>query len=155
MAEAADGVIRVGRMEFRNRTWESVSEGDELPPMTFGPLTDTTMMRAASGTRDSAKHHHDRAYAKENGAPDMFVNTMWYQALLGRYVTDWGGPESFLRRLDFRMRLHCVPGDTLTVRGTVTGKREENGQKLVDLDVRIDSTRNKDSVIASMTHELI
>ena len=142
-------------VNFENTAWDSVSEGQDLPAMEFGPLTDTTLMRDASGTRDSYPIHHDREFAKKNGARDIFVNTMWYQGLLGRYVTDWGGPESFLRKLGFDMRGTNCPGDLLNVHGTITRKYEDDGKKLIDLDVRIDNQLDKDTVTARMTLELV
>ncbi len=142
-------------MEFHNTTWDSVSEGQDLPPLEFGPLTLTTLMMDASGTRDSYPIHHDPEFAKANGARDIFVNTMWYQGLLGRYATDWGGPESFLRKLGFDMRGSNCPGDLLNVHGTITRKYEENGMKLVNLDVRIDNQNDSDTVVARMTLELL
>ena len=142
-------------MEFQNRTWDSVSEGDSMPELGFGPITVTTLAMDVSGTRDLYPIHHDREFAKRNGARDIFMNTMWYQGLLGRYVTDWGGPESFLRRLGFDMRGTNCPGDTLTVRGTVTRKYVEDGKQLADLDVRIDNQDQPNTVVARMTVELI
>ena len=80
----------------------------------------TTQVMDASGTRDLYPIHHDREFAKANGARDIFLNTMWYQGLLGRFVNEWGGPESFIRKLSFDMRATNCPGDLLTVHGTVT-----------------------------------
>lgn len=139
---------------FETRSWASVSEGDALPDLEFGPITLTTMAMDVSGTRDLYPIHHDREFAKKNGARDIFVNTMWYQGLLGRYVTDWSGPESFLRKLGFDMRGTNCPGDTLTVRGTVTRKYEDGGKKLADLDVRIDNQDATDTCVARITVEL-
>ena len=142
-------------IDFQTTSWDSVSEGEELPALEFGPLTATTLMRDASGTRDSYPIHHDREFALEAGVPDIFVNTQWYQGLLGRYATDWGGPESFLRKLGFDMRAPNHPGDLLNVHGTVTRKYDDDGKKLVDLDVRIDNQRESDTVVARMTLELV
>ena len=142
-------------INFKNTTWESVSEGQELPVLEFGPLTATNLLFDASGTRDSYPIHHDRDFARANGVPDIFVNTQWYQGLLGRYATDWGGPESFLRSLSFDMRAPNHPGDLLNVHGSITRKYEQDGQKRVDLDVRIDNEGGTDTVVARMTLELI
>jgi acyl dehydratase len=140
---------------FEDREWDDVAEGTKLPPLEFGPITMTTQVMDASGTRDLYPIHHDREFAKANGARDIFLNTMWYQGLLGRYVNEWGGPESFVRRLSFDMRSTNCPGDTLTVRGEVTKKYEQDGQKLVDLDVRIDNQNESDTVTARIALELL
>ncbi len=140
---------------FEDRDWDTVSEGARLQPLEFGPITMTTQVMDASGTRDLYPIHHDREFAKANGARDIFLNTMWYQGLLGRFVNEWGGPESFIRKLSFDMRDTNCPGDTLTVRGSVTRKYEQDGQKLVDLDVRIDNQNASDTVTARITLELV
>ena len=140
---------------FEDREWDGVAEGASLPPLEFGPITMTTQVMDASCTRDLYPIHHDREFAKANGARDIFLNTMWYQGLLGRYVNEWGGPESFIRKLSFDMRATNCPGDLLTVRGTVTRKHEQDGQKLVDLDVRIDNQLQPDTVTARITLELV
>jgi acyl dehydratase len=141
--------------EFGSLSWEQVAEGEALPGLEFGPISVTTQAMDVAGTRDLYPIHHDRDFAKAAGARDIFLNTMWYQGLLGRYVTDWAGPESFLRKLGFDMRGTNCPGDTLQVRGTVTRKYEQDGQKLADLDVRIDNQLQPDTVVARITVELV
>ncbi len=140
---------------FEDRDWDTVFEGASMQPLEFGPITMTTQVMDASGTRDLYPIHHDREFAKANGARDIFLNTMWYQGLLGRFVNEWGGPESFIRKLSFDMRATNCPGDLLTVHGTVTKKYEQEGQKLVDLDVRIDNQLQPDTVTARITLELV
>lgn len=140
---------------FENRDWDTVGEGSSMPPLEFGPVTMTTQVMDASGTRDLYPIHHDRVFAKENGARDIFLNTMWYQGLLGRFVNEWGGPESFVRKLSFDMRATNCPGDTLTVHGKILKKYDQDGQKLVDLDVRIDNQDDSDTVTARITLELV
>jgi acyl dehydratase len=140
---------------FEDRDWDTVFEGASLQPLEFGPVTMTTQVMDASGTRDLYPIHHDREFAKANGARDIFLNTMWYQGLLGRFVNEWGGPESFIRKLSFDMRATNCPGDLLTVHGTVTKKYEQEGQKLVDLDIRIDNQLQPDTVTARITLELV
>lgn len=141
--------------ELNTRAWSSVNEGDAMPSLEWGTITVTTQAMDVAGTRDLYPIHHDRDFAKNNGARDIFVNTMFYQGLLGRYVTDWGGPESFPRKLGFDMRATNCPGDTLTVHGKVAKKYEDSGQKLVDLDVRVDNQSQKDTVTARITLELV
>ncbi len=155
-----------------NLSWDSVQEGDELPRLTFGPVTVTHLVKDAAGTRDlyPIHHdrefarangtrdlypiHHDREFARANGARDIFFNTMWYQGFIGRYVTtEWAGHEALVRRLAFSMRGPSCPGDVITARGTVLKKYQQDGRKLVDLDVRLDNQLAPDQVIASVTVE--
>lgn len=134
--------------------WADVSEGQALPPLTF-PVTYSTLAMDVAGTRDIYPIHHDPVFARENGAPDIFLNTMWYQGLIGRFVTEWSGPESFLRKLGISMKAHGCPGDILTVHGTLSRVYPgEGGLGLVDIAVRIDNQTQSGAVVASVTVEL-
>ena len=135
-------------------TWDDVAEGQQLPALTFD-VTYTTLAMDVSGTRDIYPIHHDPDFATSNGVSNIFLNTMWYQGLVGRFVTDWGGIDSFLRKLKIEMKINGCPGDTLRVTGTVVRKFEdEAGRKLVDLDVRIANGDKPDAVISAATVEL-
>ncbi len=119
-----------------NRPWEQVQEGEELPPLEF-PITVTRLVMAVAATRDLYPVHHDPEVARRQGARDIFANTMFFQGLIGRYLTDWGGPESFVRKLGISMRDQVYPGDTVTVEGRVTKKYQQEGMRLLDLQVTI------------------
>lgn len=139
--------------EFMTRRWDDVHEGDELGATTM----DVTMRRLitdVSGTRDPYPIHHDREFAKQNGARDIFVNTMFYEGFFGRLATDWAGPEAFLRKLRFSMNAPNCLGDTITSRGWVVRTYVEDGHKLVDLEIHLDNQLGPDATVAMLTVEL-
>jgi acyl dehydratase len=138
---------------FTTLNWDAVKEGDQMTSVSF-PLTLRNLMIDVAGTRDLYPIHHDREFAKKNGARDIFVNTMFYEGLFGRILTDWAGPESFLRRLRFAMRQPNCPGDTITSRGWVVKKYEKDGEKLLDVEVHLDNELGQDATIAQMTVQL-
>jgi hypothetical protein len=45
------------------------------------------------------------------------------------------GDDGFLRNMYVELRRFNVVGDTTWCKGRVTGKRDENGEKLVDLEI--------------------
>jgi acyl dehydratase len=130
--------------------WEAVQPGDALDPLVF-PLTYRNLIIDASGTRDLYPIHHDRDFARSQGQRDVFINTMMYEGLFGRLITDWAGPEAFLRRLKFAMRAPNCPGDTITSRAWVVAKYERDGDKLVDVEAHLDNQLEPDTTIAHMT----
>lgn len=132
---------------------ENVEAGLELPLLHFD-VSLTTLAKDVAGTRDIYPIHHDPGFAKSNGARDIFLNTMWYQGFLGRYVTDWAGSNSFVRKLGFDMRGTNCPGDHLIARGKVKRVHNEDGRTLADLDVWIDNQHQQDTVVARITVEL-
>jgi acyl dehydratase len=85
--------------------------------------------------------HFDEGFARKAGHADVFMNTGFLQAALVRVITDWMGDDGFLKRLGFEMRRQQRPGDTMACRGRVSGKREEGGEGLVDLEVWLENER--------------
>jgi acyl dehydratase len=115
-----------------SKFWEDVEAGEKLPVLEF-PITVKTLILAVCGTRDLMPYHHDPAYSKSVGNRDMFVNTMFEQALFGRYVTDFVGPESDFRETGLQMLNQLCPGDVAKIEGTITEKLEEAGEKRIKL----------------------
>src|SRR5262249_41686500 len=93
--------------------------GDALPPLEV-PLTRTFIVAAALATRDYQDVHHDPDAARQRGAPDVFMNIMTTNGLVGRFVTDWAGPDAQLTRVKIRLGVPNYPGDTMTLTGTVS-----------------------------------
>ncbi|UQA97865.1 MaoC family dehydratase [Streptomyces halobius] len=93
--------------------------GDELPPLTV-PVTRTLIIAGAVASRDYQDVHHDAAAAREKGSPDVFMNILTTNGLVGRYVTDHFGPRCVLRKAAIRLGAPNHPGDTMVVSGTVT-----------------------------------
>ncbi|MFI7360243.1 MaoC family dehydratase [Streptomyces avidinii] len=93
--------------------------GDTLPPLEI-PVTRTLIVAGAIASRDYQDVHHDAALAQEKGSPDIFMNILTTNGLVGRYVTDRLGPRTVLRKVAIRLGAPNYPGDTMTLAGTVT-----------------------------------
>ncbi len=106
--------------------------GDTLPPLVI-PLTRTLIVSTAIASRDYQDVHHDPDLAQERGSPDIFMNILTTNGFVGRFVTDWTGPEAMLRKVDIRLGAPNYPGDTMTLEGSVTAKDEEAGTIEVSL----------------------
>lgn len=112
-----------------SKSWEDVEEGEVLPALHF-PITVKTMVLAVCGTRDIMPYHHNSRYTKSLGNRDMFVNTMFLQALFGRFVTDWCGPDSDFRETMLQMVGQIVPGDVALIEGRVEKKYRDGADYL-------------------------
>jgi acyl dehydratase len=115
--------------------------GETLPGFSL-PLTMTRMVLQVSGTQDFYPVHHDRDFARAGGHADIFLNTAFIRGALCRLLTDWMGEGGFLTRLGFQMRRPHRLGDTISVRGRVTGRRPDGAREAVDLDVWIENPRD-------------
>ncbi|KQX49385.1 MULTISPECIES: MaoC family dehydratase [unclassified Streptomyces] len=93
--------------------------GDELPPLAI-PITRTLIVAGAVASRDYQDVHHDAELAREKGSPDIFMNILTTNGLVGRYVTDHFGPRAVLRKVTIRLGAPNHPGDTMVLSGTVT-----------------------------------
>ncbi|MET9433613.1 MaoC family dehydratase [Streptomyces sp. NPDC006551] len=96
-----------------------MNAGDELPPLDI-PITRTLIVAGAVASRDYQDVHHDAELAKEKGSPDIFMNILTTNGLVGRYITDHFGPGAVLRKVAIRLGAPNYPGDTMTLTGTVT-----------------------------------
>jgi len=106
------------------RSFSSIAIGDALPPLAI-PLTRTLIVSTAIASRDYQDVHHDPGLAQERGSPDIFMNILTTNGFVGRFVTDWTGPDASLRKIDIRLGAPNYPGDTMTLEGAVTAKDEE------------------------------
>ncbi|MFJ8251228.1 MaoC family dehydratase [Streptomyces sp. NPDC094466] len=93
--------------------------GDELPPLDI-PLTRTLIVAGAIASRDYQDVHHDPDLAREKGSPDIFMNILTTNGLVGRYITDHFGPAAVLRKVAIRLGAPNHPGDVLRLTGRVT-----------------------------------
>jgi acyl dehydratase len=109
-----------------------VSVGEELPELVI-PLTTTLIVSAAIATRDYQDVHHDLGLAKERGMPNIFMNILSTNGFVGRFVTDWAGPESIVRSIAIRLGAPNFPGDTMRMSGRVTAVDATEGTVEVEL----------------------
>ena len=117
----------------RRPDFSALQVGDTLPPLAL-PVVDRTMLALFAGASgDHNRIHIDTDYARRAGMPDVFAHGMLSMAFLGRLVTSWV-PQKQVRGLGTRFTSITWVGDVITVSGKVTGKREANGEKLVDLE---------------------
>ena len=141
------------RRPEETRRWDDVQEGDTFQPIAL-PVTVTRLVMLANATRDFYEVHHDKSYALANGARDIFVNNTAYAGFMNRIVTDWGGPGSRLRALDFSMREMNCPDDVMKGTGRVVKKYvSDEGRRLVELSLLI-SNQNGPTTTATATAEL-
>jgi len=115
--------------------FEDVAEGDTAPEVRH-ELTRTDLVKYAGASGDFNPMHHDEVRAKQAGLPSVFGHGMFSMGLLGRAVTDWAGVGS-LKTFKVRFTKQTWPGETLVSAITVTGKRKEEGESVVDLEIAL------------------
>ena len=66
--------------------------------------------------------HHDPELARERGSKDIFMNILSTNGFVGRFVTDWAGPDAVLKRVAIRLGVPNYPGDSMRLTGVVRAK---------------------------------
>jgi len=105
---------------------DQVAVGDELPPLDV-PLTRSTIVATAIASRDYTEVHHDPTIAVRGGTPDIYMNILSSNGFVGRFVTDWAGPDAILKKVSIRLGAPNHPGDTMHMTGVVIAKDDSAG----------------------------
>jgi len=131
-----------------SRRFDEVRVGDQLPELVV-PVTTTLIVAGAIASRDYQEVHHDEALARRRGTPGIFMNILTTNGLVGRFVTDWAGPDATVRRIAIRLGVPNFAGDTMRLTGRVTAA----GEGAVEVEV---AGRNRlgDHVTGTVTVEL-
>jgi acyl dehydratase len=115
--------------------WNDIRVGDAVTPMRID-VTATVIVAGAIASRDYMPVHHDRDYANTQGAPDIFMNILTDNGYCSRFLTDWAGPETMVRKVAIRLGAPSHPNSTLEFTGTVTGKSRQGGEGIVEIEFR-------------------
>ncbi len=114
--------------------FDEVNVGDCLPELSI-PLSATRIIATAIASRDYQDVHHDLELAQERGTKSIFMNILTTNGFVDRYITDWAGPDAFLKRVNIRLGAPNYAGDTMVLSGTVKEKSLVGDQGVVDIDV--------------------
>ena len=123
-------------MSLKSVYLNDVKEGEELP-IHNREITRTTVIATAIATRDFTPVHHDHEAAQRSGANDIFLNILTTGGLIGKYITDWSGPDGQLKKIIIRLGATCYPGVTLTSTGKVVKKYTQGDEHLVDVEYNL------------------
>src|SRR4051812_43572215 len=96
-----------------------VRTGDRLEPVTM-PITYTRVCQNAAAPLDWRPGPHDPASARAQGQETISLSTLFFPGFVDRCVTDWAGPEAFVRRRRITMTSPIYAGGTATATGEVT-----------------------------------
>ena len=122
-------------MNLNTLKYGQVKVGDKLPELKID-ITSGLIIGSALASRDFTPVHHDRAAAQAQGMSDVFMNILTTNGLVGRYVTDWAGPDAILREVAIKLGAPNLPGDTMKFSGTVSSRDESTATVTVEIGGR-------------------
>jgi acyl dehydratase len=114
--------------------FEDVQEGNELPSFTVENLTRADFVKYAGASGDFNPIHYDQTFAEAAGNATVFAQGMLNAGVLSRLVVDYVGIEN-LRKYRTRFATRLWPGDSVTCKGRVTKKAEENGEQIIEGEI--------------------
>ncbi|MSO58671.1 MAG: hypothetical protein EXQ77_06515 [Thermoleophilia bacterium] len=114
--------------------WDEITEGQEVPARTIGPITRTDLVRYQGASGDMNPVHHDELFARAAGYPAPLAVGMFQAGVLSMLAVDAFGPDN-VRRYRVRWQAPCFPGDVLTFTGRVTRKYEDGGERRIELEL--------------------
>lgn len=119
--------------------WDAIEIGLPLPTLRM-PITVLRSVRVTAATRNFLPIHADSTYAGgAAGGVGAIMSREFQVGIVGRFLTDWGGRRSRVRRLEIAMKRHLRIGDEMIVSGRVAGRRERGDLGEVDVvfEVRV------------------
>lgn len=116
--------------------FEDVSEGQELPEIKIQP-DKQQLVKFAAGSGDFNPLHFDENFPmmKAMGISDNIVHGRFKYAQTGRLVFAFAGYKGRVKKFGVSYRGMDLINKPITVKGTITAKRQEGGENLVDLDI--------------------
>lgn len=113
-------------------TFANVNVGDTLPAKEI-PITSGLIVGGAVASRDFTPVHHDKKVAQQAGLPDIFMNILTSNGLMGSYVTNWAGSDASVKKVDLKLGAPNLPGFIMTLTGEIVAK--DDAANTVDVAV--------------------
>ena len=127
-------------------TASDLKVGDSYEEVVVHNLTRTQLVMYSGASGDYNPLHSDEIFAtKVAGYPTVFAHGMLSMGLTGKMLTNYVG-DGRLTKYGVRFSSQVWPGDTLTARAKIQAIRQEDGDRVVDLEV---TTVNQDETVVA------
>ena len=137
-------------MKYGKVYFEDVGVGDELPPLTKGPLQQIQLTRYAGASGDFNPIHQDDEFAKAAGMGGVFAHGMLSMGFVAQSLTDWAGAGR-VRKLGVRFAGLVRLTETVTCKGRVLAKTSKDDLNLVELEVWAETGKGEKVVTGKAT----
>jgi acyl dehydratase len=135
-------------MAHKQRYFEDVEVGQEIPPLEKHPTTQQ-LVKYAGASGDFYQIHYDKDFAIKNNLPGVILHGALKNAFLGQLVTDFAGEHGWLRKLSVQYRGMDQPGSMIVCKGKVVKKHSEHGQHLVDCEIWLENAKGEKTTLGS------
>ena len=118
--------------------YDDINVGDQIPTLQKDPTTQQ-LVKYAGASGDYYQIHYDKSFALANNLPDVILHGALKNAFLGQLMTDFIGMEGKLKRLTVQYRAMDIPGTPVFAKGTVTKKYIEDGENIIECDIKLET----------------
>ena len=130
--------LKTGRLAYKNR-------------IRIAPF----YINNAQGVPDVAQRvHWDSEWANAIGNPRAYDYGVLRECWIHHFLTDWMGDHGFVVRQHDEIRKFNYLGDIQYLTGSVIGKREDDGMRLVDVKIEVHNQRGDRTAAAEATVSL-
>lgn len=134
-------------------TWDQVNEGMSIPELKKN-CSPQQLVQWAAGSGDFYQIHYDPYFAQSTGLEGIIVHGALKHAFLGQLLHDWIGNTGRIKSFGCSYRGMDYPNQDIICRGTVVKKYEQDGEKLVDLEVWTENPEGKKTTPGTATVRL-
>jgi hypothetical protein len=114
--------------------WDDVKEGDSIPDLVKN-CSSQQLVQWAAASGDFNQIHYDERIAKSQRLDDIIVHGALKAGFLGQLIWDWKGEKGVIKKYACQYRGMDYRYQDIVCKGVITKKYEENGEKLVDLEI--------------------
>ncbi len=115
-------------------SYDEINVGDAIPEFSI-TLEQMMLWQYSGASGDFNPIHNDKEFGEKVGLGGTIAHGLSSMGRMQKTITDWIGDPAKLKKLGVRFAAPARPGDTVTFWGKVTDKKEEDGKKLVFLEV--------------------
>lgn len=122
--------------------------GAEIEPLVKAPVTREMFKAYNPASGDDNPIHVDEDFARSAGYPTVFAQGMLIMGFVGQLLAERFGPNN-IRRFKARFAAITWPGDQITCRGKVTGKKQSNRGTILELDLTAEDQKGEVKVVGA------
>ena len=128
--------------------WDySIAEiGDQLPPLTLGPIGQADLVLYANASGDQNPIHIDQNFAKKSGLPDVIAHGMLIMSYLGRLLTN-AVPQSQIKNFSVQFSNMTHLNQQVICTGKVLEKNSIDDKEVVTISLKVEDLQGEKKII--------
>ena len=134
--------------------YDDLNVGDAIPTLVKQPTT-RQLVKYAGASGDYYEIHYDHQFAVKSGLNNgVIVHGLLTAGWMAQMLTDWLPSPMALKKFGVSYRAMARPGDTVSCKGTIIKKYDQNGEHLVECELSAENQRGDKCAIGNATAAL-